>query len=123
MARSTKKGPFVDPKLWKKIEKAKRGELQGTIKTWSRDSVIFPEMVGLTFMVHQGKDFVQVKPIEEMVGHRLGEFAPTRKFRKHGGRMQRELEATTQAAAAATPGAAAPGAQGAPAKPARAPAK
>lgn len=108
MARSTKKGPFVDPKLWKKIEKVKKGELQGPIKTWSRDSVVFPEMVGLTFMVHQGKDFVQVKVVEEMVGHRLGEFAPTRKFRKHGGRMQRELETKTQEAAA--PAAAAPGA-------------
>lgn len=117
MARSTKKGPFVDPKLWKKIEKLKRGELQGPIKTWSRDSVIFPEMVGLTFMVHQGKEFMQVKPVEEMVGHRLGEFAPTRKFRKHGGRMQRELEANTQAAAAAAaPGAATPAPAGAPKK-------
>lgn len=101
MARSLKKGPWVDPKLWKKVEKVKRGELQGTIKTWARSSVIFPEMVGITFQVHQGKEFIPVKVVEEMVGHRLGEFAPTRKFRKHGGRIQRELE--TKAAEAAAP--------------------
>jgi small subunit ribosomal protein S19 len=97
MARSLKKGPYVDPKLLKKIKQISpdSGKI---IKTWSRDSVITPEMVGYTFGVHNGKNFVEVKVIEEMVGHRLGEFAPTRKFIKHGGRMQRELEAKAKAA-------------------------
>lgn len=92
MGRSLKKGPFADPRLWEKINKAKEGKIPTPIKTWSRDSVIFPEMVGLTFEVHNGKIFVPVRIVEEMVGHRLGEFAPTRKFIKHGGRMAREEE-------------------------------
>jgi small subunit ribosomal protein S19 len=91
MPRSLKKGPYVHPKLLKKISKVKQGE-KIVIKTYSRDSMIIPEMVGLTIHVHQGKSFVPVKIREEMVGHRLGEFALTRKFIKHGGRMQRELE-------------------------------
>lgn len=91
MSRSLKKGPYIDPKLLKKIAKIKPDSGQ-VIKTWSRDSVISPEMIGYTFAVHNGKDFIEVKIIEEMVGHRLGEFAPTRKFIKHGGKMQRELE-------------------------------
>jgi small subunit ribosomal protein S19 len=124
MGRSLKKGPFIDPKLAKKVEKAKKGEATGPIRTWSRDSVIFPEMVGLTFEVHNGKNFIPVKVIEEMVGYRLGEFSPTRKFVKHGGRIAREQEiaaqmaaqtAASSAQAAAAPGA--PGAAGAPAKP------
>jgi len=90
MSRSLKKGPFIDPKLMKKISKTKPDE--GAIKTWSRSSVISPEMIGYTFLVHNGKDFIEVKVIEDMVGHRLGEFSPTRKFIKHGGKMQRELE-------------------------------
>lgn len=93
MGRSLKKGPFVDPKLMKKISSRKPGD-KTIIKTWSRDSTIIPEMVGLTIHVHQGKTFIPVKIREEMVGHRLGEFAPTRKFIKHGGKMQRELEKT-----------------------------
>ncbi|MCL4399846.1 30S ribosomal protein S19 [Patescibacteria group bacterium] len=101
MSRSAKKGPFVDPKLLKKISKFKPGEAPA-IKTWSRDSEISPEMVGLTFLVHNGKDFIEVRANEDMVGHRLGEFAPTRKFIRHGGKMQRELEkGTTPAAPAA----------------------
>ncbi len=96
MARSLKKGPFVDQKLLKKISKFKSG-LINEIKTYSRDSMIIPEMVGLTIYVHQGKTFVPVKIREEMIGHRLGEFAPTRKFIKHGGKMQRELEKKAQA--------------------------
>lgn len=101
MSRSSKKGPYVDPKLLKKISRlsARGGPASGgkpedktVIKTWSRDSEISPEMVGFTFGVHNGKDFVAVKVAEEMIGHRLGEFAPTRKFIKHGGRIQRELE-------------------------------
>jgi len=91
MTRSIKKGPYIEPKLLKKISKIKP-EDNVIIKTWSRDSQISPEMVGHTFGVHNGKDFIPVKIIEEMVGHRLGEFSPTRKFVKHGGKIQRELE-------------------------------
>lgn len=94
MSRSAKKQPYFQKSLLKKIEAAKRGKLTGAIKTWCRACVIYPEMVGLVFAVHNGKDFVAVKTIEEMVGHRLGEFALTRKFRKHGGKMQREQEKT-----------------------------
>lgn len=89
MARSLKKGPWVDPKLLKKIE---RVALDEPIKTWARDSMIIPKMVGRTFLVHNGRDFIPVKVREDMVGHRLGEFAPTRKFVRHGGRLQREIE-------------------------------
>ncbi|MDP4001050.1 MAG: 30S ribosomal protein S19 [bacterium] len=96
MSRSLKKGPFVDPKLWKKVEKAKSGG-KTEIKTWSRDSVIFPEMVGLTFQVHNGKTFTNVRASENMVGHKLGEFSPTRKFTRHGGRMAKD-EASAAAA-------------------------
>lgn len=91
MSRSLKKGPYVDQKLLKKISKAKP-ESMPVIKTWSRASEIAPEMVGYIFGVHNGKTFVEVKIVEEMVGHRLGEFSPTRKFIKHGGKMQKELE-------------------------------
>jgi small subunit ribosomal protein S19 len=96
MSRSLKKGPFVDPKLWEKIQKVKPGS-KTEIKTWSRDSVIFPEMVGITFLVHQGKNFVTVLPTENMVGHKLGEFAPTRKFVKHGGKMAKDEAAAAAA--------------------------
>lgn len=91
MSRSIKKGPWVDPKLLKKMSKLKIGD-KTVIKTWSRDSMISPEMVGFTFGVHNGKTHIPVTIIEEMVGHRLGEFSFTRKFVRHGGRMQRELE-------------------------------
>ncbi|MBZ9578429.1 30S ribosomal protein S19 [Patescibacteria group bacterium] len=91
MARSLKKGPFVDQKLLKKMKNLKP-RTKEIIKTWSRASVITPEMVGFTFGVHNGKEHVQVYVTEGMVGHRLGEFAPTTKFFKHGGRIQRELE-------------------------------
>lgn len=97
MSRSLKKGPFTDPKLLKKMSKLKVGD-KTVIKTWSRDSVITPEMVGFTFGVHNGREHISVFIIENMVGHRLGEFAPTRKFVKHGGRMQKEQEmAATEA--------------------------
>ncbi len=97
MARSLKKGPSIDPKLLKKLEKIKPGS--GTVvKTWSRRSTISPEMVGHTFGVHNGKDFLPVSVSEEMVGHKLGEFSPTRKFNRHGGKMQKELEAASAAA-------------------------
>lgn len=92
MTRSAKKQPYILSALWQKIEKAKSGQLKNGIKTWCRACVIFPEMVNLTIAVHNGKEHIPVKIVEEMVGHRLGEFAPTRKFRKHGGRIQRELE-------------------------------
>lgn len=91
MARSVKKGPYVDERLLKKISRAKP-EDGAVIKTWSRDSQISPEMVGYTFGVHNGRDFIPVKIIEEMVGHRLGEFSPTRKFIRHGGKIQKEIE-------------------------------
>ena len=91
MSRSLKKGPYVDLKLLKKISKIKRGD-KAVIKTWSRASVITPEMVGFTFGVHNGKTHISVFIVENMVGHRLGEFSPTKKFIRHGGRMQRELE-------------------------------
>ncbi len=91
MTRSLKKGPYVDERLLEKI-KNKRPEDKTPIKTWSRSSMISPEMIGFTFSVHNGKDFIPVFIAEEMVGHRLGEFSPTRKFLRHGGRMQKEIE-------------------------------
>lgn len=97
MSRSSKKGPYVDPKLLKKLAGLKPGD-KNVIKTWARSSEIAPEMVGFTFGVHNGKDFIPVTVKEEMVGHRLGEFSLTRKFVKHGGKMQRELEAAQQVA-------------------------
>lgn len=98
-----KKGPYVDPKLLKKIAAIKPGDRK-VIKTWARSSQIAPEMIGYTFGVHNGKTFVEVLVKEEMVGHRLGEFSPTRKFTKHGGKMQKQLEAAaTQPAAPAAP--------------------
>ena len=92
MARSLKKGPYIDQKLLKKIKQLKAGAKE-VIKTWARDCTISPEMVGFTFGVHNGKEFITVKVTENMVGHKLGEFSPTTKFSRHGGRMQRELEA------------------------------
>lgn len=91
MTRSLKKGLYVDERLIKKIKDKKPGD-RTAIKTWSRASVISPEMIGFTFAVHNGKDFISVFISEEMVGHRLGEFSPTRKFTRHGGKMQKELE-------------------------------
>lgn len=83
MSRSVKKGPFVDKKLLKKVKKAKETGKSKPIKTWSRRSTILPEFVGHTFSVHNGKDFITVYVTENMVGHKLGEFSPTRTFRKH----------------------------------------
>lgn len=90
MARSLKKGPYVDPNVKKKMKGAKKGG--EPIKTWARDCVITPKMIGYVFRVHDGQDFVRVKPTEDMVGHKLGDFAASTKFSRHGGRMQRELE-------------------------------
>ena len=91
MTRSLKKGPYVDESLLKKIAGKKPLET-GVIKTWSRACVISPEMVGFVFGVHNGKVHVEVLVSEDMVGHRLGEFSLTRKFVRHGGKMQKELE-------------------------------
>jgi small subunit ribosomal protein S19 len=91
MSRSLKKGPYVDVKLMKKI-KDKKPASAGVIKTWARSSQIAPEFVGFTFGVHNGKTFVDVLVTEDMVGHKLGEFSPTKKFIRHGGKMQKELE-------------------------------
>jgi len=98
MSRSLKSGPWVDPRLLQKISKLKPGD-KTVIKTWSRDCTIVPEMVGFTFGVHNGKTLHPVLITEEMIGHKLGEFAPTRKFVKHGGKMQREIEAAAALAA------------------------
>lgn len=91
MARSLKKGPYIDEKLLKKVKKLKPGD-KTIIKTWARATTINPEMVGFTFGVHNGKIHVPVFISEDMVGHKLGEFAPTRKFVRHGGKIQREIE-------------------------------
>jgi len=90
MTRSLKKGPYVDEKLAKKV--STRSSSAGAIKTWARASQIAPDFVGFTFLVHTGKNFDSVFVTEDMVGHRLGEFAPTTKFVRHGGKMQKEIE-------------------------------
>lgn len=95
MSRSLKKGPYVDEKLLKKVAKMKMGD-KAVIRTWARNCTITPEMVGYTFGVHNGKDHIPVFITEDMVGHKLGEFSPTRKFVKHGGKMQREQEASVR---------------------------
>ncbi len=89
MSRSTKKGPFVDPKLMKRVEAARRGGERTVIKTWSRASTVMPEMVGLNIAVHDGRRHVPIFVTENMVGHKLGEFALTRHFRGHSGRSER----------------------------------
>lgn len=96
MTRSLKKGPYVDERLLEKIE-GKKPAGAGVIKTWARRSQIAPEMVGFTFGVHNGKSHIEVFITEEMVGHRLGEFSPTRKFVRHGGKIQKEAEAAAKA--------------------------
>ena len=109
MSRSSKKGPYVDPKLLKKIA-GKDPIKTGLIKTWSRHSAISPEMVGFNFGVHNGREHISVLVAEDQVGHKLGEFSPTKKFIKHGGKMQRDIEtkkkeaeiASAQSAKAAT---------------------
>jgi small subunit ribosomal protein S19 len=102
MSRSSKKGPFINEKLLQKIKKLGPGS-RTIIKTWARASTITPEMVGFTIGVHNGKEHLNVRVSEEMVGHKLGEFSPTRKFIRHGGKIQKADEA---AAAATTPTAA-----------------
>jgi len=88
MARSIKKGPFIDDTLMAKVEKAKASKSKDPIKTWSRRSMIIPDFIGMTFNVHDGKRFISVYVTEGMVGHKLGEFAPTRTFRMHSGQRQ-----------------------------------
>lgn len=83
MARSIKKGPFVDGSLRKKVHQARESNSHRVIKTWSRRSTVIPEMIGLTFAVHNGKEFISVLVTEQMIGQKLGEFAPTRTFRGH----------------------------------------
>lgn len=94
MSRSLKKGPYVDEKLMKKVEKQKEASGRDVIKTWARNSQIPPEFVGHTFGVYNGKHFVNVKVVEGMVGHRLGEFSPTRHFKGHGRVVAREISKT-----------------------------
>ena len=114
MSRSLKKGPYVDIKLLKKVQDKKPSSTPA-IKTWARASQIAPEFVGFTFGVHNGQKHVDVLVSEEMVGHRLGEFSPTKKFTRHGGKMQKQLEAKKQQAEIA----AAKAAKAAPAAPAK----
>ncbi|MBI1903977.1 MAG: 30S ribosomal protein S19 [Planctomycetia bacterium] len=115
MGRSVKKGPYVDPKLFRKVERMSESGRKEPIKTWARRCTIVPEFVGHTFLVHNGKTHHKVYVSEDMVGHKLGEFAPTRIFRGHGGKGKRGV--------AAGPGAGAPGAApttgAAPASPAK----
>lgn len=104
MSRSLKKGPYVDSKLLRKLARVKRGD-KTVIKTWSRASTITPEMVGYTIGVHNGKVHVSVHIVENMVGHKLGEFSATRKFMRHGGKIQKAIE---QAAAVTSSASSAP---------------
>lgn len=114
MSRSLKKGPYLDVKLMQKVARAKATHDHAPIKTWARASTITPDMVGMRFGVHNGRDFIEVFVDENMVGHRLGEFSLTRKFIRHGGKIQKAIEgeAATKAAEATkatqAPAAAAP---------------
>ena len=113
MSRSLRKGPYVDQRLLEKVLKLRKDE-KTIIKTWARHSTISPEMVGFTLGVHNGKEFIPVYVAEDMVGHKLGEFSQTTKFHRHGGRMQRDIEAGSQqkdAAATAAVAGAKPGAK------------
>jgi len=114
VARSLKKGPYIDPKLMKKVQAMQKVTNKQVIKTWSRDSTIFPEMVGLTIGVHNGRGHVPIYITENMVGHKLGEFALTRTFRGHASRVERVTAPT--AAPTAAPASAAAAARPAPAK-------
>ncbi len=99
MSRSLKKGPYVHPSILKHMGRTSPNS-KVVIKTWSRASLITPEMIGYTFGVHNGKAFIEIKVMEDMVGHHFGEFAPTRKFVRHGGKMQRDIEQKSAAAPA-----------------------
>ena len=121
MSRSIWKGPFVDPNLIKKVEKQKSQTIKKPIKTWSRKSTIIPEFVGFSFLIHNGKKFIPIKISEEMVGHKLGEFSPTRQFSGHTPADKKAAQTETSTAApsatASAPGAAAPASPASPAKP------
>lgn len=106
MSRSLKKGPFIDECLLEKVKRLRPGE-KTMIKTWSRAAVITPEMVGFSIGVYNGRIHVPVTVVENMVGHRLGEFSPTRKFVRHGGKMQKDTETAAKAPAPAAPAASA----------------
>lgn len=93
MSRSAKKGPYIDPKLAKKVQRMNDSGQKKIIKTWARDCVVAPDFVGHTFAVHNGKQHIPVFVTENMVGHCLGEFSPTRKFRSHGGKLAKEAGA------------------------------
>jgi len=95
MARSLKKGPYVDERLLKKVRALKTND-KTVIKTWARSATITPEMVGFVFGVHNGKEHIVVRVVENMVGHKLGEFSPTRKFVRHGGKMQKSEESAAK---------------------------
>ncbi|MBI5723422.1 MAG: 30S ribosomal protein S19 [Planctomycetes bacterium] len=96
MTRSAKKGPFVNEKLFKKVQKAKESGNREPIKTWARSCTVIPEFIGQTFMVHNGKTFHKIFITEDMVGHKLGEFSPTRIFRGHGGIKKEEETAAAE---------------------------
>ncbi len=89
MSRSQKKGPFVDEKLFRKVQKAEEAGSREPIKTWARSCTVIPEFIGYTFLVHDGRKHVKVQATEDMVGHKLGEFAPTRTFKGHSGSKKR----------------------------------
>ena len=108
MSRSIWKGPFVDPSLIKKVEKLKDKSNKPPIKTWSRKSTIIPDFVGYSFLIHNGKKFIPIKISEEMVGHKLGEFSPTRQFSGHTPADKKAAQTTSQGAV--TPSKASPGA-------------
>jgi len=114
MSRSVWKGPFVDPSLLKKVEKQRTGGVSAPIKTWSRKSTIIPEFIGISFLIHNGKKFIPIKISEEMVGHKLGEFSPTRQFAGHTPADKKAAQTAEAegvgAKPAAAPGSAAPSA-------------
>tara|TARA_Y100000590_G_scaffold421734_1_gene525747 strand:- start:1060 stop:1437 length:378 start_codon:yes stop_codon:yes gene_type:complete len=110
MSRSVWKGPFVDPSLIKKVEKMKNQTSKSPIKTWSRKSTIIPEFVGISFLIYNGKKFIPIKISEEMVGHKLGEFSPTRTFSGHTPADKKAAETAAVAATPTAPGAAKPAA-------------
>jgi small subunit ribosomal protein S19 len=93
MGRSLKKGPYVNERLLQKVEKQQRNGSREPIKTWARDCTVVPDFIGHTFMVHNGKNFAKLFVTEDMVGHKLGEFSPTRTFRGHGGKAKKEAAA------------------------------
>jgi small subunit ribosomal protein S19 len=103
MSRSVWKGPFVDPSLLKKVEKYKNQPSHTPIKTWSRKSTIIPEFVGISFLIYNGKKFIPIKVSEEMVGHKLGEFCPTRQFSGHTPADKKAAQESSAGASAAAP--------------------